>query len=326
MMDTGADDTLPYTEEKLQDTLFASPEYEVIRKSITHEDIVRCMGLINESFFNRHWDKISGFIKNQVENQGRGVLSSYADIFRETAESVKSAPIFEFGSYEPSEEHGQFAADLVEKKLFRLPFETIIVRADVDKISRMLWIVMEELVPSEQFIVIINSPVAKHEVIPRAVVIIDAGENSNISPIPIFGDSIEEDEAIRQYCAHIASSAFGLIVSLMSEGVGVDSVIPDARLQKARAKRNKSPLPTRYIVSIDPKSRNRIETDDGVIDLEARTHASPKPHWRRGHFRTLRSKMVVPVAPCAVGAGGDVSELGKRMYQLVKDGIRKEHK
>lgn len=54
---------------------------------------------------------------------------------------------------------------------------------------------------------------------------------------------------------------------------------PDAKLQKARAKRGKQPLFSYHTLEIDPTASREAGVDMGG------THASPRVHLRRGHIR-----------------------------------------
>lgn len=65
------------------------------------------------------------------------------------------------------------------------------------------------------------------------------------------------------------------------------------KLNKARAKKGKEPLPS--VRFVDVPSRN---WQGGAA---SKGHASPRLHWRRGHLRHLPDK-IVPVSPCLVGA------------------------
>ena len=64
---------------------------------------------------------------------------------------------------------------------------------------------------------------------------------------------------------------------------------PAEKLQKAREAKGKLPLPTTVEVKLDPRY--------AIRGAGPGTHASPRPHWRRGHVRTLQSGKRVPVQP-----------------------------
>jgi hypothetical protein len=70
---------------------------------------------------------------------------------------------------------------------------------------------------------------------------------------------------------------------------------PD-RLNKARERKGRAPVGTKIFVSFAKTLPN----------ARGGTHASPVPHWRRGHLRTLADGRVVPVSPSIVAwVGGE---------------------
>lgn len=68
---------------------------------------------------------------------------------------------------------------------------------------------------------------------------------------------------------------------------------PDAKLQKARAKRGKAPLFSYWTLELNGR------TERG--DNQGGTHASPRVHLRRGHPRQYAPGLWTWVQPCAVG-------------------------
>lgn len=70
--------------------------------------------------------------------------------------------------------------------------------------------------------------------------------------------------------------------------------IEDAAANKKRARKGKAPLVEFKLVSVTGKETHKISTPHG-------THASPKQHWRRGHWRTYKSGKRAWVEPMLVG-------------------------
>lgn len=85
---------------------------------------------------------------------------------------------------------------------------------------------------------------------------------------------------------------------LCLEKVSVDALVPDERLNIARAKRGRRPLPVQHIVRIKHEQTNRCDATVGV------DRASPKPHHRRRHFRNLRNGRRVEVREAIVRGSG----------------------
>jgi len=69
---------------------------------------------------------------------------------------------------------------------------------------------------------------------------------------------------------------------------------PDAKLQKARAKRGKQPLFSYWTLELDLSRPESSESRGG-------THASPRLHLRRGHAREYAPGKYTWVQPCVVG-------------------------
>ena len=69
-----------------------------------------------------------------------------------------------------------------------------------------------------------------------------------------------------------------------------------AKLNAARAKRGKPPLPDYRKVVIHVRDRQ-------AVAREVESHASPRAHWRRGHFRRLPQGQTF-VRACLVNPGG----------------------
>lgn len=70
--------------------------------------------------------------------------------------------------------------------------------------------------------------------------------------------------------------------------------IEDAAANKKRARKGKAPLVEFKLVSVTGKETHKVSTPHG-------THASPKQHWRRGHWRTYKSGKRAWVEPMLVG-------------------------
>lgn len=69
---------------------------------------------------------------------------------------------------------------------------------------------------------------------------------------------------------------------------------PDAKLQKARAKRGKQPLFSYWTLELDLDGHSNSESCGG-------THAAPRLHLRRGHARQYAPGKYTWVQPCVVG-------------------------
>lgn len=61
------------------------------------------------------------------------------------------------------------------------------------------------------------------------------------------------------------------------------------KLNRKRERSGKEPISQRIEIRLNPQYR--------TLKAPGGTHASPRPHWRRGHVRTLASGKRVPVSP-----------------------------
>lgn len=48
------------------------------------------------------------------------------------------------------------------------------------------------------------------------------------------------------------------------------------------------------------------------------THASPRPHWRRGHIRTMSTGRKIPIAPCLINFDGSILTQKPNIYTVAK--------
>jgi hypothetical protein len=101
---------------------------------------------------------------------------------------------------------------------------------------------------------------------------------------------------------------------LMSPHVKTEYHPAPVKLNKARAAKGKPAIGDRYKITLRGFSTAR----DPSKSMAGGTHASPTPHWRRGHIRHLDGGRVVPVMPTLVGAQGVQSDIGKKMYEYAR--------
>ena len=80
----------------------------------------------------------------------------------------------------------------------------------------------------------------------------------------------------------IAGMVMSLAMLLNTNGVNIERIGAPEKLNRARAKKGRTPIPAYNIVKIKPIQESTIENKGG-------THTSPRIHYRRGHIRTLPS-------------------------------------
>lgn len=82
------------------------------------------------------------------------------------------------------------------------------------------------------------------------------------------------------------------------------------KLNRARQRRGKAPLPDYHVVNVQEyftllRTTERLESED-----HGSTHRSPITHLRRGHIRTLNNGVKIWVRPCIVNPGGAMGRQG----------------
>ncbi len=86
------------------------------------------------------------------------------------------------------------------------------------------------------------------------------------------------------------------ISALMSKSTQVSYIEAPHRLNRQRTKHGRTALPEYHTVKIG------LPYSEAQASAEGEKRAAMSTHWRRGHFRTLASGQVVPVAPAIVNA------------------------
>lgn len=101
---------------------------------------------------------------------------------------------------------------------------------------------------------------------------------------------------------------------LMSPHVKTNYEPAPIKLNQTRVKRGRPVIGDRYKITL----RNFAVKRDPSSRMSTGTHASPTPHWRRGHLRHLDDGRIIPVIPTVVGASGSQSEIGRKMYEYAR--------
>lgn len=115
------------------------------------------------------------------------------------------------------------------------------------------------------------------------------------------------------------AAALAINLMMMSPFAEVVETPEPVKLNKAREKKNRPPINRSYLIKVRDHKQKARTSPLGIKG----THASPEPHWRRGHLRQIRADYIVPVVPHVVGAAqGDVPEIGKKMYEMVCEDLR----
>lgn len=232
---------------------------------------------------------------------------------------LHSAVHFDFSGNPPKLTHAEFAEDLLSRNLFRLPFDTVFFTCqDLEGYAAARLIVPPNDPENWQLWI---SQITSHDdmAIPIGTFYIGGrGDNAYCRHASLFTDrcfraagaDAETDEwEASKAAAMLYSFVIGGTAMLMSKDVEIDIQIPSRKLNRRREANGRRLLRERRVVRI------KIEHQRSYGQLGGDMRSSPRMHWRRGHFRTLQSGSVVPVAPTIVNASPDTRATPKS-YQV----------
>lgn len=228
----------------------------------------------------------------------RPVLGINEASWEAIAQVIPSAVNVVKGSLPIPNELVQFGRDLFMAGQFRLPFPTVFFAPPSTAFDGILaWQVGDMLlmhtctnvrtsyrdnartVPLPVFSVVIRSGVGSEPEVRTSFIIEPAADNECEQTWPLLLDIV-----------------LGTTVLMSTKYVVLRPEPAPDRLNKAREKKGRLPIGAKIFVSFAKTLPN----------VRGGTHASPVPHWRRGHLRTLADGRVVPVSPTIVAwVGGE---------------------
>lgn len=104
-----------------------------------------------------------------------------------------------------------------------------------------------------------------------------------------------------------SSNLIAAIMLLNSKFTRKTNTEVSEKLNKKRQKNNRPQL----------LSYTTVDLRDLIISTErGGTHASPRPHWRRGHIRTLQNGKKIPIEPCLVNWEPGVNLDTAKVYKV----------
>jgi len=121
----------------------------------------------------------------------------------------------------------------------------------------------------------------------------------NIMALPGF-----EDPRLPNKAGVASGSLSSATMLLNTKYASKNSTTISSKLNNRRLKNNK-PLLHNYTTI-------RLSTSDRASSCGDGSHASPKPHWRRGHVRRYQNGKVSAISPCLVNWSGE--EIKKKTY------------
>lgn len=259
----------------------------------------------------------------------------FAETFAEPAwntaeQALRSAVHFEFGVASPKGEHIEFADELMDRCMFRLPFDEVLFTGNFIPKTGILAIQNVEDDQLESIVWIVFAPAVNRTTQQSWFAPLSCGElvarSEDGKPVPLSSGTVnwksctmsghaslntgkpwgvEEYEAASQKALR---AILGATVLLMSKDVNVRIDAAPDKLNKKRAAEGKEPVRERRIVTI---KTDRVASYRDAASEFAAARACPRMHWRRGHFRRIGEGRVVPVAPTIVNATGDAKPAQK---------------
>jgi hypothetical protein len=245
------------------------------------------------------------------------------DAIQTVKHGLKEAVFFDFGASVPEHEHIEFAYNLMQMGKFKLPFPVMWVQSQISKTSKFLFFSLDETLG-----VITCGP----------GISVDGSKFLNIMPLMLTftkADGSETDIHYRSFVNKeganfrtragvpysdedikaMSSKSFKLMLGwtalLMSKDVATERTVAKPGVNARRQRQGRLPIADRYVVKIRPEARERQAR--AALGFE---RASPKMHWRRGHFRKVPNGEVIPIAPMIIGARGEVQVPEKKAYKV----------
>ncbi|MEN9545000.1 MAG: hypothetical protein RLZZ598_1833 [Pseudomonadota bacterium] len=255
-------------------------------------------------------------------------------VWSATKAAVAGCVDFDFGDAVPAPAHYEFANEMLEKGLFRLPFASVLFRS-----RRMGAAILAQQVSGGKYALMATSigPVEARD-----------GSFSASGPLLVAGVRVDETGALRidwkavtrgQQCSRKTGRLWtvdayedkadlvlhwvgGLTAMLMSRDVDIETRAASPRLNRDRVAKGREPIRETRVVKIRPHAR---AAQAAALADHIAGRASPVIHWRRGHFRQLAAPRrsdgatVIPIPPSIVGGHKSAAPPKAKDYALQLD-------
>lgn len=268
-------------------------------------------------------------------------LSDFFDVgyWRCARDAVSTAVHFEFASACPKAEHIEFAEQMMEHDLFRLPFETVLFTGEPipktgilafqyvenGKVNGLMWFTIAPAIDRD----------GESFSAPLMVAQLDARDHATGDPTHISRGTVDwasitkarhasrktgkpwDDETYNTASEQSFSFIIGGTAMMMSKDVETRTETAPTKLNKRREQQGKPLIRERRVVVIKPERRASYANAAAEF---AGLRSSPKMHWRRGHFRRVREDLIVPVAPSIINADVSTKPIAKQ-YRVEKGAV-----
>lgn len=293
---------------------------------------------------------LEGMARAVRDHGGIDALRDHVDVqvWPDVVKALSQAVHFELGEARPTEPHEEFAFELFERDMFRMPFPCTFWTGRASPNTAVL---VSEADPETW------RPVGEHAGGVRGLGLIIIGQmldrkgsgrrewyvplvSGRMSHTPLAHDGgvkfgwrgltqtaasrksgrpwdTEDFAAAIDKCWRLACGATAMLMT-----PDVDQRIEPApvKLNKARSAKGKPLIGERRVVIIKPHAIGALSGAEARAAFEGRS--APRPHMRRGHFRTIHrgaeNQRVVPVAPCVVGISDDAREAVRPKQYVIK--------
>lgn len=244
---------------------------------------------------------------------------------------IAEAVHFEFASAIPKVEHIEFADEMMERGLFRLPFESVLYTGDAIPKTGILAGADVKNGALDGLLYFVIAPGIDNDGTPYSIPILvcqlDSRDHATGAPVALSKGTVDwasitknphsSRKTGRQWSEEDygagSEKALRMIMGgtalMMSKDVETRTEAAPVKLNKRREEQGRPLIRERRVVVIKPD--RRASYANAAADF-AGHKSSPRMHWRRGHFRNLRSGMVIPVAPSIVNADPAVKPIAKQ--------------
>lgn len=223
-----------------------------------------------------------------------------AAIYERVAFGLSKAVPFDFNELDIEYEFVEFTAQMMAEGIYKLPYEVVYVyRNDVQP----NFVLMTEGDVGINAVLVVRQQGAKIPDYPEVVavasnVIVTANTEDGRQGWGLKGDFAlvgagqygEDEHDIETLSRHAVVSAIAGMTVLRSKDVEVVTHATPVKLNKRRAAQGRPEIGELRTVKIRLGAPRYAHVGDG-------THASPRPHMRRGHWRKLRGGDFTVVAP-----------------------------
>ena len=245
-------------------------------------------------------------------------------IWQATELLLSKAVVFDFNAIDTiPREHSEFGNDLFEKGMFRLPFPVVLYcRKNMPILAwehPAKWGADGSPIGDGLFFHSISlGPVGAGDagqlwVAPIIEMRLEANCKASFRPAIKAGKVWREDthaqlsdNDYRLMIEHSSVLFLGGTAMLMAKETLAEVVPAPARLNKQRALKGRPPIAECRIIKLRPEYARRAATEGES------GRASPRMHWRRGHFRRVREDLVIPIAPMIINATDDARPIAKQ--------------